>query len=312
MLRLKNHRWPVTIVCILLLSILVFFATRLYLTPSTKAQPTHPTISTKTPSSRPIPTPNPNYGYIARKYTDTRGFSLTYYLYLPPHYNPQQKYPLVLLLHGGGERSSPRNTPEQNEQALMRNQYVQVWSTQYSAPYNPEIQQRWPSFVVVPQLGPSQGWVNADVRKGSYLLTTQPSTNLLLTKELLDSLQREYTSIDANRLYITGISLGAYAIWDAIERWPNYFAAAAPVAGAGDPSKASRLIHLPIWAFHGSKDASVPVAGSRNMIKAIRAAGGQPRYTEIAGAGHGIWGYVYSLNASHIDGFYPWLFSQRK
>jgi len=107
--------------------------------------------------------------------------------------------------------------------------------------------------------------------------------------------------------------MGGYGTWEAIERWPNYFAAAAPIAGAGDPSKASTLTHLPIWAFHGSADRTVPVSGSRDMIDAISAAGGNPRYTEFPGAGHGVWGYVYSLGASgNATDFFPWLFSQHK
>ena len=100
---------------------------------------------------------------------------------------------------------------------------------------------------------------------------------------------------------------------EAIERWPTYFAAAAPVSGAGDPTRAALLTNLPIWVFHGSKDSRVPVSGSRDMVNAIRAKGGKPRYTEFAGAGHGIWGRVYGFDATgRVDGFYPWLFSQSK
>jgi len=248
-------------------------------------------------------------------FTDAKGQSLPYYLYIPAHYNPQQKYPLALLLHGGGERGNPKNTPEQNMQILLHQQYMQVWSAQYSGPYNPHIQQRWPCFVVVPQLIAPQQWVYANPHKGSYTLSPQPDTTLLLAKELLDSLQQEYSGIDANRLYITGLSLGGYGTWDAIERWPNYFAAAAPLSGAGDPSrsKVALLTHLPIWAFHGSLDLRVPVSGSRAMIKAIEEAGGHPRYTEFAGAGHGIWGRVYGFDATGcVPDFLPWLFSQHK
>ena len=130
----------------------------------------------------------------------------------------------------------------------------------------------------------------------------------------MDTLQRKYTGIDARRLYITGLSNGGYGTWDAIERWPDYFAAAAPIAGAGDPSKAAVLKDMPIWAFHGSADTVIPVSGSRDMIAAIEAAGGHPRYTEFPGAGHGVWGYVYSLNDSseRVTNFFPWLFSQHR
>ncbi len=153
-----------------------------------------------------------------------------------------------------------------------------------------------------------------DVHGGSYTQPAQPSIPLGLTKELLDALQKQYTGIDANRLYITGLSNGGYGTWDAIERWPDYFAAAVPISGAGDPSKAAVLKNLPIWAFHGSDDTTVPVEGSRDMIAAIQTAGGLPKYTELTGMGHVIWPYVYSLNTSsqRVPGFFAWLFSQHK
>jgi predicted peptidase len=134
-----------------------------------------------------------------------------------------------------------------------------------------------------------------------------------MAKEIVDALQKQYTNIDPRRLYVTGLSMGGYGTWEAIERWPNYFAAAAPIAGAGDPSKASVLTHLPVWAFHGSKDTIVPVSGSRDMIAAITAAGGKPRYTEFPGAGHGVWGYVYATTgtADRVPSFFPWLFSHQ-
>jgi predicted peptidase len=305
-----SYVFIITLAMTLLVFVITFPTIRTHLTlvarkvsPTTKAHP----IPT------PTATPVSNFGYIARTFTDAKGRSLPYYFYIPAHYDPQQKYPLVLMLEGSGERSNPKRTPEQNRQVLMHAQYVQIWSAQYSSPYNPNIQQRWPCFVVVPQLTTPQSWVNTNPGKGSYRLAAQPDSSLLLTKELLDSLQEEYTGIDANRLYITGLSLGGYGTWEAIERWPNYFAAAAPVSGAGDPTRAVLLTNLPIWAFHGSKDPRVPVSGSRDMINAIRAKGGKPRYTEFVGAGHGIWGRVYGFDTTgRVDDFYPWLFSQSK
>ena len=251
-------------------------------------------------------------GYTAHVFTDTYGNSLRYYLYVPDNYNPAQKYPLVLLLHGGGERGSPKNTLAQNEHVLLDDPYALVWSTAYKAPENPHIQEHWPCFVVVPQLNTGQNWVNVPVHNGSYIQPTQPSVGLLAAKEILDTLQKEYVGIDSHRLYITGLSLGGLGTWDAVERWPHYFAAAVPIAGAGDPSKAADLKDLPIWAFHGSADTSVPVTGSRAMIAAIRAAGGNPSYTEFSNQGHGIWGWVYGFNEGPllVTNFYPWLFSQ--
>lgn len=97
-----------------------------------------------------------------------------------------------------------------------------------------------------------------------------------MAKQLIDSLQKQYTGIDSHRLYITGVSQGGYGTWDMIERWPHYFAAAAPISGAGDPSKVGLLRELP-------NDQ------------------------------HYIWGEVYSLNNARdpVSGFYTWLFSQK-
>jgi predicted peptidase len=275
--------------------------------------------STEIPVQKPLPSPESAstpmyYGYTTHEFTDAQGNSLRYYLYVPANYNPAQKYPLVLLLHGGGERSSPTHTAEQNEQVLLNDPYARVWSADYNAPGNPHVQEHWPSFIVIPQLSTGQNWVNVSVHGGSYSQPAQPSTGLLVAKEILDALQKKYSGIDAKRLYVTGLSLGGYGTWDAIERWPNYFAAAVPIAGAGDPSKAYLLKGLPIWVFYGSADQTVPVTGSRDMIAAIQAAGGHPRYTEFPGQGHEVWGFVYGLNTGPqlITGFYPWLFSQHK
>jgi predicted peptidase len=283
------------------------------LEPDPATGPTPSPTSTAKPEPVGTPTGISFMGYQAYTYT-SQGNSLTYYLYIPANYNPAKKYPLVLLLHGGGEKSNPQKTALQNAQVLLGDPYAAVWSADYNAPGNPHIQEHWPCFVLVPQMKEGQVWVNINVHLGSYTQPAQPSIPLMLTKEILDGLQREYSGIDSQRLYITGLSNGGVGTWDAIERWPNYFAAAAPIAGAGDPLKAFVLKNLPIWAFHGSADPTIPVSGSRQMIAAIEAAGGHPRYTEFAGQGHGVWGFVYSLGVSplNVTGFYPWLFSQHK
>jgi predicted peptidase len=254
------------------------------------------------------------HSYVKRTFTNAQGDSLVYYLYVPTGYTPGQKYPLVLLLHGGGEKSNPKNTSAQNQAVILNQAYVQVWTSAYTALDNPDIQQHWPSFVVVPQITTAQQWVDANVHKGSYVQTKQPTTVLSMTMQLLDTLQREYPEIDANRRYITGISSGAFGVWDAIERWPDYFAAAAPVSGAGDPAKAGAIKKLPIWAFHGAKDNVIPVSGSQDMITMLRAEGGDPRYTTFPDSTHEIWSNVYSLpgTSEYASNFFPWLFSQKR
>jgi predicted peptidase len=224
---------------------------------------------------------------------------MPYYLGLPRNFSPLVSYPLVLLLHGGGERGGSSNPPAQNRALLLNQAYVQTWESA-------GVQSTWPSFVVVPQVMDSNRWVDVSPAQGSYRLAFQPTDSLRLAKELVDELQQDYPEIDRMRLYITGISMGGYGVWDAIARWPGYFSAAAPVSGGGDPAEAKRLIHLPLWVFHGGNDGEPPPTASRAMIQAIRAAGGHPRYSELPQAGHEIWMQVYSSTA-----FLSWLFSQR-
>jgi predicted peptidase len=124
--------------------------------------------------------------------------------------------------------------------------------------------------------------------------------------EAIEQLQKEF-SIDAARLYITGLSMGGYGVWDAIQRHPDRFAAAAPICGGGDPAQAKRISDIPLWAFHGAKDTAVKPQRSREMIEAIKAAGGDPKYTEYPDAEHNSWSPTYAN-----PDFYAWLFAQRK
>lgn len=245
--------------------------------------------------------------YVTRVFTDAQGMQMMYYLFVPINYDIHRKYPLVLLLHGGGERGNVNNPPNQNRDVLLNQDYIRVWGPGIPGSSASAGQAEYPSFIVVPQVDYPRSWVDVPASQGSYTLAPQPTASLRIAKEIVDALQKQYPNIDPDRLYITGLSMGGYGTWDAIERWPDYFAAAAPLAAAGDPSKAFRLVRLPIWAFHGSGDGSVPVSGSRDMIQAIQGTGGHPRYTEYASAGHDIWMMVYSTPT-----FFSWLFSQRK
>jgi predicted peptidase len=129
---------------------------------------------------------------------------------------------------------------------------------------------------------------------------------------IVELLQQRYATIDADRRYIAGISMGAFGVWDATERWPGYFAAAVPVAGAGSPALASELRATAVWAFHGAADSGVPPSGSKDMVLAIRAAGGRACYTLYPGAPHAIWTLVFGLAGNASNPLYPWLFAQRR
>jgi predicted peptidase len=240
--------------------------------------------------------------FTTEQFTSSTGQHMTYYLYVPANYVPSAHYPLVLLLHGGGERSAANNSATKNRAVLLGQQYVQDWIA-------PAVQSRWPSFVVVPQVAGSNQWVNVPASQGSYKMQVQPSASLQMATDIVATIEMAYPSVNTNRLYVTGLSMGGYGTWDIIERWPTLFAAAVPLSGAGDPSRAAVLAKLPIWAFHGSGDTTVPVSGSRDMIAAIRKAGGSPCYTEYPGQEHGIWNTerVYANNA-----LLTWLFAQSR
>ncbi len=247
------------------------------------------------------------------RYTDKLGQTMNFFLYVPTPFDPNQKYPLVLVLQGGGERARPGMTPAASDSVLEHAPYVKCWVGKPKRLDDPTVQSRWPSFIVVPQLDGLSRWVDVPPSQGSYRMAASPTAELRMAKEIVGLLRQQYANVDPNRLYITGISLGGYGTWDAIERWPGYFAAAVAVSGGGDPSKAYLLKDMPIWVFHGSNDPIVPVSGSRDMVKAIEAAGGHPRYTEYAGAKHDIWARVYAVDpANPSNSVFHWLFAQHK
>lgn len=247
-------------------------------------------------------------GFITRGYTDTAGATMMYYLHVPPGVNDVNgvmsaatRFPVVLLLHGGGERANPKASLAVNRAHTLNTPYIKLWTAA-------TVQAKYPCFVITPQVvGAQTQWVNTPVHQGSYVLADHPSTTLRLANDILRQVMSDYHNVvDPQRVYITGISMGGYGVWDAIERWPQEFAAAAPLSGAGDPGLASRVVHLPLWVFHGAKDTIIPVSGSRDMIAAITALGGTPRYTEFPNANHEIWVPVYS-----DPDFLAWLFAQR-
>jgi predicted peptidase len=249
-----------------------------------------------------MPTEDTLKGFATRVFIDANGDAMTYYLYTPPRVqtNPKVKLPLTLILIGSGESASASATPDLNRARVLDDSYVNLWTST-------AVQSKWPGYVLVPQVVAPTRWVNVPGNTGSYQLAAQPTTALALVKDILDETIREAgATLDTKRIYITGISMGAYGVWDAVERWPQTFAAAAPVAGAGDPTHATTLTNLPIWDFHGTGDDRVPITGSTDMIQAIEAAGGDPKFTLIPSKNHVIW-----LQAYNYPGFLPWLYAQR-
>ncbi len=226
-----------------------------------------------------------------RVYTDAQGKQLPYRLLKPLAYDPHFHYPLVLFLHGAGERGTD------NDKQLIHG--VPAFARD-------ETRKKYPCFLVAPQCPENARWVEVDWSARAHRQPAEPSRPLAQVLELLEALQKEF-SIDANRVYVTGLSMGGFGVWDILARRPDLFAAGVPVCGGGDESTAARIAHIPIWAFHGARDPAVQPDRSRRMIAALRKAGGHPRYTEYADEGHASWVPAYK-----DPEMYAWLFSQKK
>lgn len=226
-------------------------------------------------------------------FQNDKGEKLHYRLMTPEGYDPKgsEKYPLVLFLHGAGERGAD-------------NQKQLVHGTREFA--KPEVRKKYPAFVLAPQCPDGKRWVEVDWTLDSHKQLPEDSDTIKLVLQLISSMQKEYR-IDQHRQYVTGLSMGGYGTWDLITRHPEMWAAAAPVCAGADEATAPKIAKLPVWAFHGDKDTVVKPHRSRNMIEAIKKAGGQPLYTEYKGVGHNSWDAAYA-DPKLIE----WLFAQKK
>ena len=229
----------------------------------------------------------------AKTFESSEGKTLPYRLYLPAKYSEEYTYPVVLFLHGAGERGNDNSSQLKN--------VVQKLFNDKSSPF-------YQCIVVCPQCPSGEQWVNTPWANGNYRMgKIGISDALSAAVELMDSLLNEY-SINPDRQYVMGISMGGFGTWDLVMRYPDRFAAAIPICGGADPSQASRIKNVPIQTFHDNTDPTVPVAGTREMVQAIEDAGGTLiTYTETSGYGHLVWD-----SAVETEGLFDWLFAQRK
>jgi predicted peptidase len=229
---------------------------------------------------------------VNRTLTSKAGLALPYRLYVPLDYVQKKRYPLLLVLHGAGERGTDNR--KQLENGVL-------------AFCDRKLQARHAAFVVYPQCPEGARWVESPWEAGRYDLTQVPlSRPMSATLELLAALEQEL-SIDPQRRLVAGLSMGGFATWDAILRYPDRFAGAMPICGGGDPAQAAAARSVPVWAFHGAKDDVVPVSASRLMVNALKKAGGRVRYTEYPGVGHNAW--EKALADRHAV---TWLLDQRR
>ncbi|MBZ4211185.1 MAG: prolyl oligopeptidase family serine peptidase [Rhodoferax sp.] len=189
-------------------------------------------------------------------------------LFLPQGYGQEagKKWPLMVFLHGSGERGDDITQVKKHGPPKLLDQ-----------------QPDFPFIVVSPQAAANSDWSSASVNA------------------LIDQLIQQL-AVDVSRIYLTGLSRGGHGTWAIAADRPERFAAIAPVCGAGDPAKACSLKAVPVWAFHGAEDKVVSLASDARMVDAVRACGGDVKFTVYPGVGHDSWTPTYANPA-----LYAWL-----
>ena len=227
-------------------------------------------------------------GFLHRVYKDAGGNEARYVLFVPHSYSNKANklYPVILFLHGSGKTGT-----DGRKQATVG-----------LGPVVKSREKKFPFFVVFPQ-----------AQKPSWLAQTDDAKRAMA---ILAEVEKKY-KIDSKRIYLTGNSMGGRGTWSLAAAYPDKWAAIVPICGRVDPnkgtaievdtSKAAVIKSLPCWCFHGSADQTITVKSSREMIAAIRKAGGKPKYTEYPGAGHNIWDRAY-----RTPDLFRWLLMQHR
>jgi predicted peptidase len=184
--------------------------------------------------------------------------TMKYLLYLPKDYEQKPSWPLMLFLHGSGERGDDLQRVKGS-----------------GPPKLIEAGQQFPFIIVSPQCPKGRFWE-------PFELTA-----------LLDEIVEKY-KVDQDRIYVTGLSMGGFGTWALAIHTPNRFAALVPICGGGDTNWAKRIAHIPAWVFVGAKDTVVSVEVSQKMVDALKKKGGDPKFTIYPEAGHDAWTQTYA------------------
>ena len=224
---------------------------------------------------------------------DTLRFRILY----PETYKKRKAYPLIMFLHGSGERG------RDNEAQLMHGGDLFI---------KEKIRKHFPAIVIFPQCPPDSVWArtgrNSNSGERIFLTWEAATVPEQLVKQLMDSLLINNIA-DDKRIYIGGLSLGGFGTYDLLTRYPGYFAAAFPICGACNiPVFLERASHVPLWIFHGALDDAVPPKSDRELYKALVTRKIQTvTYTEYPKAGHNSWDSAFAEPK-----LLPWLFSNKK
>ncbi|MDZ4290058.1 MAG: prolyl oligopeptidase family serine peptidase [Prosthecobacter sp.] len=225
-----------------------------------------------------------HYGpeYAQRVFKGAGGGEFKYGWLAPAQPKAGEKYPLVICLHGSGGnvRASA---------VLAR----------------PDMREKYPSFIVVGECERPFVWAFTDVLGRRKMPANPPEKLPVVIEAVRELLKTE--AIDPNRVYIIGQSLGGAGSWGATARYPELFAGAVPICGFWKVEDAPKMATVPVWAFHGADDPTVPVKFSRDLTAGVTKAGGMAKYTEYHGVGHDSW-----TKACDEPGLWEWLFAQKK
>jgi predicted peptidase len=230
--------------------------------------------------------------FSANTFINNNGDTLKY-RFLFPDYSKDIKYPLVIFLHGSGERGSDNS-------AQLKWGVMNFASDQNMALH--------PCFVIAPQCPMNDSWEGGDYDQKTFQFAYRenPTKSMQLLKQLIDEIIKKF-QVDQSRIYITGLSMGGIGTFDAMIRYPDLFAAALPVCGGGDIEKIKSAYKLPVWIIHGAKDAALDQRLSLNMYTSLLETGGHPGLSIYPEVGHFVWLQAYSDPL-----IMQWLFNQHK
>ncbi len=233
-----------------------------------------------------------------KEFVNKSGEVLPYRILYPENYDKTKQYPLVLFLHGGGERGND------NEKQLVNG---------VKAFLEPEARSKFPCIVIAPQCPEDSYWASVKFERTKYPLELDFNYEYEITKGLrlaieLTKSTMKSEAVDAEKVYITGLSMGGMGSLEAVYRYPKMFAAIAAVCGGADLNAYSKKqAKIPFWLFHGEVDGVIAVDNSRNLYAKLKAFGADVQYTEYPGVNHNSWEKAY-IEPSLL----PWMFSKSK
>jgi len=217
---------------------------------------------------------------------------LNYRFRKPNNLDSKKKHPILIYLHGAGGRGD--NNKDQLLDAGGINAFV-----------NQKIFSKYNSYFLAAQVPKESKWVDVDWDTLDHKMPIISKTMKMLFHLIDTMIKNENNKIDTKRIYILGVSMGGYGVWDALLRRPNFFAAGVPICGGGDTSKSKLISHIPIWSWHGDQDSVISVERSRDMYTAIKKTGGVSKYSEIKNRGHDVW-----LDVWNSKKLWEWLYSK--